>query len=553
MIAQLYPLTAFQTAAQRERGIFIYAMSTVSLLSIPGIVILDAVSPDESLFEGPQAVFGLITLMALIVLAVSILMLNRRGSPLASTLTIVLLGTQSLVSQSIGFSASIGIYSLLIIASGLLLGHRAVLGAFVFSSAVMAIYGLIQETVFPVHLPTNFGDQLQHVPVVGAVALVSWFFLRVQRGTGRDLELNEARSRLRLAQITTELSGRITQQAPTAQVLNNAVSLIVDSYPSIYHAQVFLIENDTQVARLTASTGEAGRELLARRHGLPVASQSVIGQVTGAGVPVVTRAGEAVHRPNPLLPETAAEAAFPLKLGDTIIGALDLQSRYADAFADEDLPIFQALADTIAVVVDNDRLSEETQRRLLENQRLLEEARASAREVQRLNRQLTRDGWNRLLSENRSHFAVGLDLRTGVTQREADTPTIHQAARANHTVTEVRDGAQVIAVPLRVRGEVIGAMEFEIDGYAPGPNDQALLETVGERLGAALDTLRLYEETERLAQREARLNALGQRMSTANHVDSLLAETARGLQDSLGAGRVAIRLGTPAADNGGPR
>ena len=62
-----------------------------------------------------------------------------------------------------------------------------------------------------------------------------------------------------------------------------------------------------------------------------------------------------LHKHNPLLPETKAEAAIPLKIGNRIIGALDIQSTEVNAFTEDDIAILQLLADQIAVGIDNAR------------------------------------------------------------------------------------------------------------------------------------------------------------------------------------------------------
>ncbi len=80
----------------------------------------------------------------------------------------------------------------------------------------------------------------------------------------------------------------------------------------------------------------------------------MIGSVTAVGEAVIARSGspDGIHRRNELLPETEAEAAFPLKIGETVIGALDLQSRIRSAFDPDDMPIFQSLADSIALAIE---------------------------------------------------------------------------------------------------------------------------------------------------------------------------------------------------------
>jgi signal transduction histidine kinase/CheY-like chemotaxis protein len=104
-----------------------------------------------------------------------------------------------------------------------------------------------------------------------------------------------------------------------------------------------------------------------RSHGLLVGSQSIIGQVTANGEPLVindvtSQAGQLIHRPNPLLPLTAAEMGVPLKISERVIGALDVQASRLNAFGPEDVAVIQVLADQIAVAVDNARSYEVAQK-----------------------------------------------------------------------------------------------------------------------------------------------------------------------------------------------
>ncbi len=141
-----------------------------------------------------------------------------------------------------------------------------------------------------------------------------------------------------------------------------------------YHAQVFLVDGGREWAALQASTGEAGRQLLARRHRLAVGSQSVIGQVTTQARPIVARDTDSSDVPwrfNELLPETRAELAVPLRIGTQVIGALDVQSLEPDAFSSEDIAVLQTLADQLAVAIQNARAYEQ-QRQTAEELRELD-------------------------------------------------------------------------------------------------------------------------------------------------------------------------------------
>jgi transcriptional regulator with GAF, ATPase, and Fis domain len=56
---------------------------------------------------------------------------------------------------------------------------------------------------------------------------------------------------------------------------------------------------------------------------------------------------------NPLLPDTQSEIALPLVVGDRVLGALDVQSMQAEAFDETSAAVLQAMADQIAVALNN--------------------------------------------------------------------------------------------------------------------------------------------------------------------------------------------------------
>ncbi len=380
------------------------------------------------------------------------------------------------------------------------------------------------------------------------VSGITYLFLSYASLSRAEGESEANLERLRLAEITSQVAQRISRRTALNEVLEAAVEQIRDEYPYIYHAQIFLIDRPSQSARLAASSGEVGRLLLARGHSLPIGSLSVIGQVTAANRPIVAYANspDTIHRRNEFLPETAVEAAFPLRIGDNVIGALDLQSKTATAFREQDIPVFQSLADHLAIAIDNARLFEETAQRLQENQRLMAQMRQTMAEVERLNQQLTSQLWADYLRQRPAAPGLEVDFEARRTADGDWTPSLRQAAEGDHVVQQQANGVQVVAVPLRVRGQVVGAMEFELDAnQSLTPDDIDLLQEVSERLGLAAETTRLFEESQRVAQREALVNAIATQLQASSSVEVTLNTAARTLKEALKVGRVAIRLGTP--------
>ena len=181
------------------------------------------------------------------------------------------------------------------------------------------------------------------------------------RGTVRDItdrkkaeETLQRRNEYLFA--TAEIGRLVTSTLDMPTLFSRTVNLVRDRF-GFYHAGIFVTEETGFQAILQAATGEAGAEMLRQKHSLQVGSKSVVGGVTESGRAVVvndTAASES-HKFNPLLPETRAEAALPLRVGSRTIGALDIQSTQVNAFSEDDIAVLQSLADQIAIAIDNAR------------------------------------------------------------------------------------------------------------------------------------------------------------------------------------------------------
>jgi len=121
--------------------------------------------------------------------------------------------------------------------------------------------------------------------------------------------------------------------------------------------------------------------MLARGHRLRVGETGIVGYVTSTGNARVAldTGSDAVFFNNPDLPHTRSEMALPFKVGPVVIGALDVQSKEPNAFAEEDISILSILSEQVGIAIQNSRQYEETRRALAESETL--------------SRQFVRQGW----------------------------------------------------------------------------------------------------------------------------------------------------------------
>ncbi|HET91749.1 MAG TPA: sensor histidine kinase [Chloroflexi bacterium] len=172
--------------------------------------------------------------------------------------------------------------------------------------------------------------------------------------------LARAERRARLLEAASEVGRDVTSILDMDELLNKTVDIICDAY-GFYYAGVFLVDEAGEWAVLKAGRGEAGAAMIAAGHKLGVGGHSMIGACVERGqARIALDVGEEpVHFKNPYLPHTRSEMALPLIVGDKTMGAVTVQSIEEAAFSDEDIASLQAMADQLAIAINNARLLKE--------------------------------------------------------------------------------------------------------------------------------------------------------------------------------------------------
>ena len=185
--------------------------------------------------------------------------------------------------------------------------------------------------------------------------------------TDRKKAEEELQKRNTYLAASAEISRLVTSTLDLNAIFSRTVNLINERF-GFYHAAIFIVEETGFNAALREATGTAGAEMKNNKHTLQVNSKSIVGKVTAEGQAVVVNDTtlDPLHRINPLLPETRAEAAIPLRIGSRIIGAIDIQSKTENAFTEDEIAVLQTLADQIAVAIDNARSFELSQQAVME-------------------------------------------------------------------------------------------------------------------------------------------------------------------------------------------
>ena len=162
-----------------------------------------------------------------------------------------------------------------------------------------------------------------------------------------------------------------------------------------YSVSVFLRPpegGEEAIVLAAASGGEPGPMPPGTR--LRVGRDGIVGWVAASGRAVLTNdvGREPRFLAYPGLPDTAAEVAVPIRLGQRVEGVLDVQSSRAGVFDELDVATLQTLADQLGVALENARLftdAEERAAHLAEvNRRLAEVDRMKSQFVSMVSHEL---------------------------------------------------------------------------------------------------------------------------------------------------------------------
>jgi signal transduction histidine kinase len=358
----------------------------------------------------------------------------------------------------------------------------------------------------------------------------------------------EASLRKRIAELKVAAEvGTAATILNRAELIHTAVELIKVRF-GLSYVHIFLLDHRRTRLKLAAAAGEIGQQLVADHPSILLDQpQSLIARAARTKQPVVANNVLMTpdYLPHPLLPDTQAELAVPMMVGEEVLGVLDIQSAQLNSFSDDDVSIHTILAGQIANALRNATLFENVSQSQQETAALYKVAQAMAQltdeqpmfelvlatYLQNLNFKQggvllidpdSRQSQLVALVRNGEFAKPGFQVPTAgnpslahlietkkpvVINNAGDDPLL---APVRYLVTELGIKSMLL-VPIILRQEVIGALGVDATETSHTFSDReiALVQAMADQLGIGLENRRLLEKmaarTKELHQAQERL------------------------------------------------
>ncbi|HEY6072689.1 MAG TPA: GAF domain-containing protein, partial [Anaerolineales bacterium] len=162
------------------------------------------------------------------------------------------------------------------------------------------------------------------------------------------------------------------------------------------------------------------------------------------------------------------------------------------------------------------------------------ETERSLAETETFSRQYLREAWGRLSSELQM---VGYRYdKTGAAPLSKPVELAH-----NVEGSQASSDSSQVGVPIQLRGEVIGDLIVQAPAGRKWTQDELdLIRAVAERVALSAENARLFEETNRRAERERMVSDITAKIRSSNDPNEMIRVAMQELKSALGVSRVEV-------------
>jgi len=326
-----------------------------------------------------------------------------------------------------------------------------------------------------------------------------------------------------------EAAAQVSQEASLTKEISVALERVAQMLYRRFDysgVRLYLLDSTEKRARIVAARGIESDFLMSTGYAVLVDNNTLTGRSMMLREYQIYQGVEPRFAGSYVEP---AELAVPLMIGGRVLGAMHVLGNRPSAFDQQDIDIM--------LLVSNQLGS------LIENARLLDQSASSLAQIEALNRRLTREGWQEYLGDQ---GALRHTLDPGNNWPDA-IENIYSRVRIEAETYTDADGREVVAVPLILRGQVVGTIAATRPPEGQWTSEEiSVLESIASRMTVIAESIRLVDEASQRAAREELVNEVSSEiMQRAASVDSVLQTALSQLGGALGSDRVSLRIGKP--------
>ena len=268
-----------------------------------------------------------------------------------------------------------------------------------------------------------------------------------------------------------------------------------------YHnVNIFLFEPVSGRLTLKALSVSGQKGFIPVGVPLEMDEEGVVGWVAQTGEPLLANdvGTEPRYRAVEALSDTRSELAVAVKIGNRVIGVLDIESTEVDAFGEADLFTAQTIADQLAVALENARLYDETR-----HMAVMEERNRMAREIH----DTLAQGFTGIILQ-----LEAAEQALGENSSELERHMNQAASLARKSLAEARRSVWNLRPQALEQLSLVEAIQQEVDKFTQNAGSTARLTVSEERFALPPEVeaglLRICQESFANVEKHAKANVV---------------------------------------------
>jgi GAF domain-containing protein len=324
-----------------------------------------------------------------------------------------------------------------------------------------------------------------------------------------ESRLTSLEKRSSYLELSAQTRLRIESVLESDNFLQHCVDVIKDVF-KFYFVGIFLVDGSRTWVELRAGTGIAGRNLV------ELGERFLFGEGVAGWVVENDKARISLdlgisdkQSTGPELPLTRSSTVLPLRLRDTVIGALVVLSDKAGEFSEAIVDVLQFVADQISISIDNHRLFSTLRQ---ENQNLV-------KSMQKIYTQ----AWIDFL---RQQSVIGYRANEQEVNPVLKHELVTKQNEPESTIAETNN--YLFEIPVKIRGIKLGVLQatknFDRKSLNDGWTDDEIrfIQELADRMATALDNARLYSAAKNRAERERLLAQITSQVRASTNLQAIL-------------------------------